>query len=312
MTKFIQLNNKRKIALPMFFFMGLVTFATQTLASEKHDNNSDEHEALVIDMSTAMSDANDIKTAKVGSGTLNQTAMLYGSIATDPASLSHIRARFDGLVVDVKVNIGDRVKKDDVLARVESNESLKRYAITAPFDGEVIARHANAGELSNGQVLFSIANYDRVWAELALFPSQIANIKVGQTVSLGHSSFNQTSQISHITAPSDKLPHSLVFASLDNVSRKWPVGTLVTATVNTADFDVAIRVPLSAIQEIEDEPVVFIKEVNGFHASPVKLGRSDNTFVEVLDGVVIGDLVVVENSFLLKADIEKSEAGHDH
>jgi acetyl/propionyl-CoA carboxylase alpha subunit len=43
-----------------------------------------------------------------------------------------------------------------------------------------------------------------------------------------------------------------------------------------------------------------------------RLGRSDGRFTEVLAGLQAGDRYVVENSYLIKADIEKSGASHDH
>ena len=46
--------------------------------------------------------------------TLHLTTTLYGRISADPASLSHIRARFDGVIKDVKVNIGDSQLKKEI------------------------------------------------------------------------------------------------------------------------------------------------------------------------------------------------------
>ena len=106
-------------------------------------------------------------------GSLNITPTVYGNIVTDPSSLSHVRARFDGMVTKVNANLGNKVKKGETLAVVESNESLKSYPVAAPFSGTVIARHANEGELSSVLVLFSIANYADVWAQLKIFPQQL-------------------------------------------------------------------------------------------------------------------------------------------
>lgn len=280
-------------------------------AGEEHGHDDKKNEEVVT-MSDAMALANGIVTQGVQEGVLNQTTRLYGKITPDPAALSHIRARFDGVIGNVSVNIGDSVKKGDALASVESNESLKRYAITAPFNGLVIARHANAGELSNGQVLFSIANYQRVWAQLALFPSQITAVRAKQTAVLSHSTAKQDTRINHITASAEDMAHSVVYVSVDNSDGKWPVGTLVSADVTTAKVDVSLAVPLSALQEYEGKTVVFVKKGDTFYPTPIKTGEADNTNIEVLSGLSSGDLVVTQNSFLLKADLEKSEAGHDH
>ncbi|MCV2884188.1 efflux RND transporter periplasmic adaptor subunit [Aestuariibacter sp. AA17] len=283
----------------------------------EHDHDSSQHEhkteeESVIAMSEAMVQANGIITRQAEGGILRQTTKLYGRLVTDPASLSHVRARFDGMIIEANANIGMRVKKGSVLATIESNESLKRYTIAAPFDGEVIARHANAGELSNGQVLFSIANYERVWAELALFPSQIDTIKTGQDVTLFYADATQQSSISHITATAENVTHSAVFVSVNNANARWPVGTLVEGLVTTSEFDVDLLIPRSALQRFENETVVFVREGGEFHAEPVEVGRMDEVNVEILGGISHGDLIVVENSFLLKADLQKSEAGHDH
>ena len=67
-----------------------------------------------------------------------------------------------------------------------------------------------------------------------------------------------------------------------------------------------------ALQGFRDWQVVFIKVGNVYEIRPLELGRSDGHFTEVLSGLNIGDTYVVENSYLLKADLEKSGASHDH
>ena len=89
-----------------------------------------------------------IEIAQTGSQTLHQTFTTYGRLTTAPESTSHVRARFPGIVRSVAFNIGDQVKEGDLLAVIESNESLKRYDVRAPIGGTIIQRHANKGELS--------------------------------------------------------------------------------------------------------------------------------------------------------------------
>src|SRR5690606_7653512 len=172
----------RKLALTLFFTFRL--FAHLCAASESDNEQDGQHNNEVVTMSPELATANGIETQSVTSGSLNLTKRLYGRLIADPSGFSHIRARFDGVITDVKVNIGEQVKRGAVLATIESNESLKQYSITSPFAGRVVARHANVGELSNGQILFSIANYDTVWAQLPVFPGQLSLIKPEQSVSL--------------------------------------------------------------------------------------------------------------------------------
>lgn len=272
----------------------------------------DDHDENVVIISDSMAKASGIATVAVSAGQLNSLAILFGDVTTDPASLSHIRARFDGVISDVMMNLGDKVKRGDTLATVESNESLKRYPVTSPFTGTVIARHANAGELSNGQILFSIANYDDVWAQLKIFPNQRAAIKSGQKVWLSNTDFVQASFISHIVPSSEGKPYILAFVKLHNADGNWPVGALTKAQVRTATKNTPMLIPKSAIQEFEGRNVVFVKKGREYHPRPINLGLSDSQNVEVLQGLKTGELIVSQNSYLIKADLEKSEAGHDH
>ena len=277
-----------------------------TLASEGNHNK----EVAVI--SDSIANASGIETAVVSAGQLHNLTTLFGNVTTDPASLSHIRARFDGVISDVTVNLGDKVKSGDTLATVESNESLKRYQVTSPFTGTIIGRHANAGELSNGQILFSIANYDYVWAQLKIFPKQRASIKSGQKVWLSNADFVQESSISHTVPSSAGKPYTLAFVKLSNTDGNWPVGALAKAQVKTATQDIPLLIPKTAIQQYKRQKVVFVKKGNEYHPRHITLGLADNKNIEVLQGLETGERVVSQNSYLIKADLEKSEAGHDH
>jgi cobalt-zinc-cadmium efflux system membrane fusion protein len=289
------------IWITMLLLLPVLTFASE--------NN---HNKDVVVISETVASASGIETLAVSAGQLHNLTTLFGDITADPGSLSHIRARFDGVISDVTVNLGDNVKLGDTLAMVESNESLKRYQVSSPFTGTIIGRHANTGELSNGQVLFSIANYDDVWAQLKIFPQQRAVIKSGQRVWLNNAGFVQESLISH-TAPSPEgKPYTLAFVKLSNTDGNWPVGALTQAQIKTATTDVPLLVPKSAIQQYRRQKVVFIKQGNEYHPRPITLGLSDNENVEVLQGLLKGELIVSQNSYLIKADLEKSEAGHDH
>ncbi|CAI8181577.1 MAG: Cobalt-zinc-cadmium resistance protein CzcB [Glaciecola sp. HTCC2999] len=315
MNKFTQLKTftilkALILSVTLMMIHGTVSAGDKQAGGDSHED--DKHAGEVVTMSDETALQNGITTANVIAGDISLSTTLYGRISADPGSLSHIRARFDGVIKDVKVNIGDTVKKGDVLAVVESNKSLKSYSIVSPFEGNVIARHANNGELSNGQVLFSLANYKNVWAQLTVFSQHLSKIKVGQAVELRHANFEQLSEIAYLTPSADGSPHSLANVTVDNSSGYWPLGTLVKAQVTTTTKAVSHMVPVTAVQEYEDKQVVFVSYDNEYKPRPVQLGVTDGRFIEVISGIELGELVVVTNSYLIKADLEKSEAGHDH
>ena len=96
----------------------------------------------------------------------------------------------------------------------------------------------------------------------------------------------------------------------------------MTADVGIDTVDAAVTVSDEAVQTIEGKEVIFIQEGEGgdaFEARRVKVGRQGTApdaegrrSVEILDGLAVGDRYVGKNSFLLKAELGKSEAGHEH
>ena len=82
--------------------------------------------------------------------------------------------------------------------------------------------------------------------------------------------------------------------------------------VVVGDLAVPIAIEKGGIQNIGSQAGVFIQEGDSYQFTPLMLGRSDDRYVEVLRGLQDGQRYVNRNSYLIKADIEKSEAEHDH
>lgn len=252
-----------------------------------------------------------IVTSTVASQELEQSISLYGSLISGSEQISHVRARFEGLIKSVAVTIGDRVKTGDLLAEVESNDSLRVYRIRAPISGRIMQRHANTGEFTQDQVLFSIANLDTLWAELRVFPSSQSFIREGQTVRILDRDNRIDAKIDHVV-PSLDTPYQLARIKLGNIDQKLAPGLMVEAHIIISQFPTDLAVSRNAIQEIEGRQGVFIKDGETYSFTPLVLGRQDDRFVEVIEGLVEGSEYVSDNSYLLKADLEKSEAEHDH
>jgi len=242
---------------------------------------------------------------------LNQTIISYGSLTTGPTQLSHVRARYTGMIKSVKPDIGDTVKRGDLLARVESNESLKVYNILAPIAGTIIQRHANTGEVTQDQVLFSIANYETLWAEFRIYHAQQSKISAGQTVNIHVNEQVIAGKIAHIIPALNK-PYQLARVQFNNEVHSLSPGLLVEGHVVTGNIPVTLAVMKSAIQSMGEQQGVFVQQGDQYKFTPLQLGRSDDTYTEVLSGLEAKQSYVSKNSYLIKADIEKSEAEHEH
>ena len=243
---------------------------------------------------------------------MHQTITTFGRLVTGPEQTSHVRARFPGVIKSVNVSIGDAVKTGALLAVIESNESLKKYEVRAPITGTITQRHANTGEMTQNQVLFSIANFDTLWAELRVYPSQNNSLKVGQAVHIITGTQELKSAISHIIPTVGDTPYLIARAKVDGSGSRLFPGLMVKGRVLISQFETPIAVKNDGLQTMENEIGVFIKNNNEYIFTPLVIGRADDEFTQVLSGIEKGTQYVTENSYLIKADIEKSEAEHEH
>ena len=101
-------------------------------------------------------------------------------------------------------------------------------------------------------------------------------------------------------------------ATIANADGLWRPGSAVKARITVDQQPAALVVPLSALQTFRDWDVVFVRVGDTYEVRPVELGKRDGEQVEILSGLKPGDQVVVEQSYLVKADIEKAGAAHEH
>ena len=265
-----------------------------------------------VELSPAIAKASGLTTAVAGKGTLQERIKLYGNLVADPLRISHIQARYPGLIRSVKPTIGASVKAGEVLAMVESNESLREYPLLSPIDGRVVERHANAGEFTADRVLFSVLDERVLELHLQVFPADASKIKAGQPVEVKADGQIATTRIEYITPRHGETPTLEVHAPVDNNAGTWVPNQSVEGWITTAETAVAVRIDRRALQTFRDWQVVFIKVGDSYEIRPLELGRSDGNYSEVLGGLNAGDEYVVENAYVLKADLEKSGASHDH
>jgi len=261
-----------------------------------------------------MAEAFGIETEIAGPATITETITVFGRIVPNPQRVREVSARFDGAIESVDVALGETVRQGQRLATVESNESLQSYAITAPIAGIVMARAANAGEQTAGRRLFTIVDPSSVWAELAIFPSDRARVAQGSEVEIAPATGGDAvaAAVAQVSPMANANQSVAARVELDNSDGQWALGAYVTATVNVAEFEVPLAVKRSGLQSFRDFTVVYAQVGDEYEVRMLELGRQDDDWIEVLGGLAPGTRYVTENSYVLKADVEKSGASHDH
>lgn len=202
----------------------------------------------------------------------------------------------------------------------EPESEFTVFEIRAPFGGVLISRHITAGEAVGADTnIFTITDLDTIWADLQAFQSDAGFLEEGQELEISsRNGMNAVrGKISMINSVIESDSRTLlVRVILDNSARKLHPGTFVTALVRVDSSFSQVVLARDIIQEIDSEPAVFVRSADGFEARRVVIGRSNGEYAEILEGVEPGDMVAAENSFMLKAELKKSEdgghAGHGH
>ncbi|MBV1913298.1 MAG: efflux RND transporter periplasmic adaptor subunit [Cycloclasticus sp.] len=293
-----------KYPLTLLLLMSITLPVQTSFADEGHDEEEYEEISRINDNLAAQVE---IVTAVASPGIINQTVTVYGKVTQAPEHLNVIQARFPGVIKSVNFSIGDIVKKGDRLITIESNESLKTYSVRAPISGTILQRQANPGELTQERQLLTIANLDTVWAEFRIYPEKQRKVSSGYSVMVLVNEQRIQSQVAHIVSAAYK-PYMLARVKLDNTELKLAPGQFAKAKIYTGKFEVSLAVEKEAIQELGGRLGVFVKEDESYEFTPLNLGKSDDNLIEVISGIEKGSEYVSKNSYLIKADILKSEA----
>jgi cobalt-zinc-cadmium efflux system membrane fusion protein len=248
-----------------------------------------------------------------GPAKIKTVLRLYGKIAMNDDAVANVSPRFPGLVKSVSVRLGDRVEKGQVLAVVESNDSLRNYQVTSEIAGTIIKKEITIGEVvRDDKPIFTVADLSTVWIDFSVFPQDFERVKRGQIVRITYAANVEpiTGEISYIAPVGSENTQSLLARAVAaNSEGALRPGLFVMGELEADDVEVPVAVRPSAIQSLNEKTVVFVVAGSAFEARAVQLGPQDDSNVQVVSGLNAGDRYVAANSFLLKAELAKGEAG---
>ena len=292
--------------------------------SEEHAGHADEkkghdeHEGPSLIFSAERLKDFGGKIASAEAGVIRQQVSLPGEVRLNKEAVAHITPRFPAKIVKVSAKTGDRVKAGETLAVAESSETLARFELNSMIDGVVIQRQVTLGEhLSPDDAAFVVADLSTLWADIALYPKQVALVKVGQpiriTTSYGPAAVD--TQIDYVAPQVEESTRTgLARVFLPNNNQDWKPGMFIEGEITLGEYPAAVVVPKTAVIDLDNQHTVFVQQGEGWDPRPVKLGRKDKNSVEILEGLEPGERYVAEGGFTLKAQLQKSEfeSSHNH
>lgn len=333
-----------------------------------------------------------IEIVAAGPARIRSTLSLSGEIQFNQDRIAHVVPRLDGVVIKSARNLGDQVRKGEVLAVLESQmladlksehlatqtrvdlatttferekqlweqkisaeqdylasrqalseaqiahrnaeqkllalgldhaavmqggpDSLTRYEIRSPIDGVIVEKHLALGEaVKEDSNIFTVADLSSVWAEMTIYPKDLDSVRIGQKVTVRTTAFDAeaSGRVSYVgSLIGEQTRSAKARVTLQNPDGSWRPGLFVNVELVQNETEVPVAVPVDAIQSYRDWKVVFGRFGEFFEARLVELGRSDGQWIEVVNGLAPGTRYAATNSFVLKADLGKGGASHDH
>lgn len=259
--------------------------------------------------------AGGIEVITAGPANIGEIRELFGTVQLASTGRSEIRGQFPGRIVSVTKNVGDYVKRGQLIARIESSESLQTYPVYSTASGVIAERNGNPGDVTGDRALYVITDPAQTTVVFNIFPKDLGAIRPGMRVIV---ETQDGKPIAEATL-GDYLPEgnvqagtALMRANIPNRTGALRPGMALRGRVSINAVNVPLAVRTEAIQPFRDFKVVFANYGQDYEVRMLQLGRSSPEWTEVLGGLKPGTPYVTKGSFLVRADIEKSGASHDH
>src|SRR5689334_18239848 len=200
-----------------------------------------------------------------------------------------------------------------------SAQVTSEVSLSAPVSGTVISRAVNPGEvISADKELVRVSDLSSVWVIAQVYEKDLGQIRIGSGASVTSDAYPGRvlrGQVSYIDPAIDQTTRTAqVRVELANPRQLLKIGMFVNvafATFGGSEATIPV-VPKIAVQNINDQQVVFVptKESNVFVMRPVRIGTQSIGFFPVREGLTVGDQIVTDGSFLLRAEWLKLHPVH--
>lgn len=257
-----------------------------------------------------------VKTGIAGPASIAELIELSGRVEVTPEGKADVRAVYPGRILSMQAELAQQVRKGQVLARVESSYSLQAYNITAPISGVIVSKNANIGGVAGDQPLFVIADATKLHAEFFVYPRDAERIRAGQRVELRTLGGQvKLGALVEAVLPTADLASQTLLAHVEipvSMASQFRPGMAVEGSIAVSRQDIPLAVRTSGLQPFRDFTVVYARVGDTYEVRMLELGRKTPEWTEVLGGLEPGTEYVTDGAFLIRADIDKLGASHDH
>ncbi|OGP83587.1 MAG: hypothetical protein A2Y95_10990 [Deltaproteobacteria bacterium RBG_13_65_10] len=202
--------------------------------------------------------------------------------------------------------------EEDIRAIGRTHETRPTYVLRAPIGGSIVETNVVRGNaIKAGDDLFKIANLSRVWVNVDVYEKDIARVSRGDRVEVRLSPYPGavfSGRLSLVSEVVDEKKRTVrARAEIDNKDGRLRPGMFAEVSILWAPEGIGVAmIPDTAVQNVQGEPAAFVERGRGvFELRHVRLGEEREGLVSVTEGLREGERVVVQGSFILKAEFLK-------
>lgn len=198
------------------------------------------------------------------------------------------------------------------------SQITSEISVAAPVSGTITKRDVNQGEVVEAnKELMRVTNLESVWVIAQVYEKDLALVREGSGASVTTDSYPGRLFRGHVTYIDPNINQETrtaqVRVELENPGQILKIGMYVNVAFGS--MGVAERtmpmIPAAAVQNMNNKQVVFMatEQPNVFAVRPVRLGKETGGQFIVLEGLNVGDRIVTDGSFLLRAELLKQQPG---
>ncbi|MCK5306558.1 MAG: efflux RND transporter periplasmic adaptor subunit [Candidatus Omnitrophica bacterium] len=253
-----------------------------------------------------------VRAVRVIKGEIEDRISCVGNITGQ--EMVTLMSKIPGKIDSFLVREGDKVKKDDVLALIDRDVEGMKYkkaSIKSPIDGMVIKKFLDEGSQVEPSVspmmrvpVIMVANIDRVKVLVNVSEKYLGRLKEGAEVEVKVDAYPDEVFLGEITrvAPLVDLATrtSEVEVKVPNKNYRLKPGMFARANLILEKKENALIVPIKAVLSENSRKFVFIVNSSTAHKKKVETGIYQKDFVEIIEGLSVGEDVIIEGNYGLK------------
>lgn len=195
-----------------------------------------------------------------------------------------------------------------IKALERSNKVSPILTVHASSSGVVNEINVSEGQyVAEGSPLLRLENFNRLWLEADVYPSEIEQVRVGSLLTVtinGMPEFSANARVDFISPALNPSTQRLnIRAVVNNAEGRFQPGMQATALLNTGSVSKAVSLPLQAVIRDENGAYVWIKTSDHtFSSRKVTTGPEDQSQIVVVSGIKNGEEVVSSGAYLLHSE----------